>query len=167
VNAHYCVFLWLSVLEGQLWNGLCVKEFPEVRRFDELLETDVMRDSEAAGSSGSSFRQNLEREDRIYRNLFYELKCEPLFEKSCIKEAVCASSTDNYPQESIFQTLYARPRYSDEQTPSYWSSTGEIDINVPETLTYNLVSSLCVVHEVHIQPFQGMVMNLALTCTSL
>jgi hypothetical protein len=29
------------------------------------------------------------------------------------------------------------------------------------------VSSLCVVHEVHIQPFQGMVMNLALTCTSL
>jgi len=143
------------VLEGQLWNGLCVKEFPEVRRFDELVETDVMRDSEAAGSSGSSFRQNLEREDRIYRNLFYELKCEPLLEKSCIKEAVCASSTDNYPQESIFQTLYARPRYSDEQTPSYWSSTGERDINVPETLTYNLVSSLCVVHEVHIQPFQA------------
>ncbi|CAM6019738.1 unnamed protein product [Sphagnum balticum] len=143
------------VLEGQLWKGLCIKEFPEVMRFDELMETDAMQNNEAAGSSGSSFRQILLREDRIYRNLFCELKCEPLLEASCIKEAVGASSTDNYPQESIFQTLYPRPRYSDEQTPSYWSSTGERDINVPETLTYNLTSTLCVVHEVHIQPFQA------------
>jgi hypothetical protein len=160
------VVVWVSVLEGQLWKGLCIKEFPEVMRFDELMETDAMQNNEAAGSSGSSFRHILLREDRIYRNLFCELKCEPLLEASCIKEAVGASSTDNYPQESIFQTLYPRPRYSDEQTPSYWSSTGERDINVPETLTYNLTSTLCVVHEVHIQPFQGMlVMNLSSTHT--
>ena len=160
-HGHYMTLIvcfWVgTVLEGQLWKGLCTKEFPEVMRFEEVIETDLTRDSQAAGSSGSSFRQNLEREERIFRHLFRELKTEPIMDRSCIWEALSASSTDNYPEESIFQTLYPRPRHSDvDQTPSYWSSTGERNINVSETLTYNLVSRLCVVHEVQIRPFQGM-----------
>lgn len=161
VQHRHCMTLivcvWVgTVLEGQLWKGLCTKEFPEVTRFEDVIETDLTRDSQAAGSSGSSFRQNLEREERIFRHLFRELKTEPMIDRSCIREALTASSTDNYPEESIFQTLYPRPRYSDEQTPSYWSSTGQRNPNVSETLTYNLVSRLCVVHEVRIRPFQGM-----------
>ncbi|KAG0569436.1 hypothetical protein M758_6G086500 [Ceratodon purpureus] len=143
------------VLEGQLWKGLCLKEFPEVKTFEEVAEIDLTRDAQAAGSSGSSFRQNLEREERIYRHLLRELRHEPAIEKSCIRDAVVASSTDNYPEESIVQTLYPRPRYSDDITPSYWSSTGQRDVNCPETLTYNLMSNLCVVHEVRIRPFQA------------
>jgi hypothetical protein len=134
-----------------------LKEFPEVKIFEEVDEIDLTRGVQAAGSSGSSFRQNLEREERVYRHLFRELRHEPILEKSCIREAVVASSTDNYPEESIVQTLYPRPRYPDEQTPSYWSSTGQRDVNYPETLTYYLMSNLCVVHEFRIRPFQGIV----------
>ena len=126
-----------------------------MKTFEEVAEIDLTRDAQAAGSSGSSFRQNLEREERIYRHLLRELRHEPAIEKSCIRDAVVASSTDNYPEESIVQTLYPRPRYSDDITPSYWSSTGQRDVNCPETLTYNLMSNLCVVHEVRIRPFQG------------
>lgn len=129
-----------------------------MKSFEEVDETDLTRDVQAAGSSGSSFRQNLEREERIYRHLFRELRHEPMMDKNCIRDAVVASSTDNYPEESIVQTLYPRPRYSDERTPSYWSSTGQRDVNCPETLTYNLMSNLCVVHEVRIRPFQGIVL---------
>jgi hypothetical protein len=155
-NASSVSRLWRRiVLEAQLWKRLCLKEFPEVKLFQEVRETNLTRDQQAAGSSGSSFKQNLEREERIYRLLFQELKDEHTIDKSCIREAVSASSTDNYPEESIVQTLYPRPRYSDEQSPSYWSSTGQRDVNCPETLTYNLVSPLCVVHEVCIRPFQA------------
>ena len=142
-----------TVMEGQLWKGLCLQEFPEVRTFQEVIETDLTRDVKAAGSSGSSFRQNIEREERIYRHLLRELFREPMLDRSCIEEAIGASSTDNYPDESIVRTLHPRPRYSDG--PSYWSSTGQRDNSVPETLTYKLVSQLCVVHEVRIRPFQG------------
>ena len=142
-----------TVMEGQLWKGLCFQEFPEVRTFQEVVETDLSRDVKAAGSSGSSFRQNIEREERIYRHLLRELFREPMLDRSCIGEAIGASSTDNYPDESIVRTLHPRPRYPDG--PSYWSSTGQRDNSVPETLTYKLVSQLCVVHEVRIRPFQG------------
>lgn len=152
------------VLEGRLWKGLCLKEFPEVKLFEEVaefVELDQPRDLYGAGSSGSSFNANLERDERIYRYLFRELRNEPMSDKTCIREAVSASSTDNNPEESIVQTLYPRPRYSDEQTPSYWSSTGQRDVNCPETLTYNLLSQLCVVHEVRIRPFQAFFPNRA------
>lgn len=147
---------WRSfVREGQLWKGLCLKEFPEVRTFEEDIEEDQSKDLPPAGSCGSSVKPNLERKERIYRDLFRELRNKPMDNKSCIREAVSASSTDNYPEESIVQTLHPRPRYHDEQTPSYWSSTGQRDVNHPETLTYNLVSQLCVVHEVRIRPFKA------------
>ena len=145
-----------TVVEGQLWKGLCLQECPEVRMFQEVVETDLARDVKEAGSSGSSFRQNIESEERIYRHLLRELVHEPMLDRSCIGEAIGASSTDNYPGESIIHTLHPYPEYSDDaQTSSYWSSTGQRDNSVPETLTYKLVSQLCVVHEVRIRPYQG------------
>jgi hypothetical protein len=147
-----------TVMEGQLWKGLCLQEFPEVRTFEEVVETDLSRDvKEAAGSSsGSSFRHNIESEERIYRHLLRELIHEPMLDRSCIGEAIGASSTDHDPEESIIHTLHPYPAYADDdQTPSYWSSTGQLDVSVPETLTYKLVSQLCVVHEVRIRPYQG------------
>lgn len=133
-----------------------------MRTFEEDIEEDQSKDLPPAGSCGSSVKPNLERKERIYRDLFRELRNKPMDNKSCIREAVSASSTDNYPEESIVQTLHPRPRYHDEQTPSYWSSTGQRDVNHPETLTYNLVSQLCVVHEVRIRPFKGIVKSVYL-----
>ena len=85
----------------------------------------------------------------LYAMFRSALQSSPI-EGSCILEPLHASSTDNLPQESIVQTLY----YEDEFN-SYWSSTGQSDTNIPETLTYRLISDVSVVHEVKIQPFRG------------
>ncbi|CAI5483179.1 unnamed protein product [Closterium sp. Yama58-4] len=69
--------------------------------------------------------------------------------------AVCASSTDNYPEEGIEKTLQAEARWPDHGTPSYWSSKGRADPLVPETLTYQLSAPLCLVREFHVRPFQA------------
>ncbi|CAA6673631.1 unnamed protein product [Spirodela intermedia] len=68
-------------------------------------------------------------------------------------EPVGASSTDNYPDESIDNTLEPSDRM--DAIPSYWSSGGSRDPDAPETLTYKLSSRLCVVHEIKLRPFQA------------
>ena len=72
---------------------------------------------------------------------------------NCIAKTVGASSTDNFPQESIDNTLEPRDVISGRY--SYWSSNGQSNPNVPETLTYELVSQICVITEINIQPFEG------------
>ncbi|GMP70148.1 hypothetical protein CsSME_00029120 [Camellia sinensis var. sinensis] len=73
--------------------------------------------------------------------------------KDCLSEAIFASSTDNYPEESIQNTLEPSDRV--EQRASYWSSEGESDPTVPEILDYKLISKLCLITEIHVQPFQA------------
>ncbi|XP_027152522.1 F-box protein At4g00755-like [Coffea eugenioides] len=92
----------------------------------------------------------LKRDHKVYAFLAQGIASFP--RKECLSEALGASSTDNYPDESIQNT----PEPSDRigQRPSYWSSKGEIDSAVPETLTYKLMAKLCVITEIHIQPFQ-------------
>lgn len=89
----------------------------------------------------------LKRNHRIYSFLAKGLS--PVIRKDCISVAISATSTDNYPTESIQNTLQAI------EEGAYWSSDGESDPSVPETLLYKLVSKLCVVTEIHVQPFQG------------
>ncbi|XP_027158008.1 F-box protein At4g00755-like [Coffea eugenioides] len=92
----------------------------------------------------------LKRDHKVYAFLAQGIASFP--RKECLSEALGASSTDNYPDESIQNT----PEPSDRigQRPSYWSSKGEIDSAVTETLTYKLMAKLCVITEIHIQPFQ-------------
>ncbi|XP_024403243.1 F-box protein At4g00755 isoform X1 [Physcomitrium patens] len=137
-------------MDLQSWKECCLDEFPEVKSFEKFIMTKSSPDTQVDGSS-----EILDMEERKYRHLLRELKREPLIERSCIREAVKASSTDNYPEESIDQTLYTEGVLSDQQTPSYWSSSGQGDVNWPETLTYNLVSDLCVIYEVRIHPFRA------------
>nr|XP_018681596.1 PREDICTED: F-box protein At4g00755-like isoform X2 [Musa acuminata subsp. malaccensis] len=73
--------------------------------------------------------------------------------RDCIHRAVCASSTDNYPDESIENTLESSDLV--DQRPSYWSSGGQYDPGVSESLTYRLTANLCVVREIKIQPFKA------------
>ena len=94
----------------------------------------------------------LRRIHRIYSFLAHGLS--PFIRNDCISVAISASSTDYYPSERIQNTLEARDRF-ENGTSSYWSSRGESDPSVPETLLYKLSTRLCLVTEIHVQPFQG------------
>lgn len=70
-----------------------------------------------------------------------------------VMRCVGASSTDNFPDETIENTLV--PHDMVNFRPSYWSSGGEDDPDVPESLTYTLASDLCVIEEIRIRPFEA------------
>jgi len=117
-----------------------------------VMEEDKMRSSGGPSSSKDLAWTNLNMEHRVYGKLAHELIGSPVG-KSCIQEPICASSTDNDPDESIIYTL--NPRDREEGRPSYWSSKGESSRDASETLTYRLLKNLSVVHEVKLRPFQA------------
>ncbi|KAH9328550.1 hypothetical protein KI387_000658, partial [Taxus chinensis] len=139
-------------IESQCSRDLCIKLFPEVSRFACAIEIGQQVNSQGGSLSKDTEWQNPERENRIYTQLARDLMAPPI-ESSCIQQPISASSTDNYPDESIMYTLDPQPIEDDR--PSYWSSEGESNPDVPETLTYRLTSRLCVVHEVKIRPFKA------------
>ncbi|KAF5952953.1 hypothetical protein HYC85_010897 [Camellia sinensis] len=102
------------------------------------------RKSVGIESSNSAESKALLREHRAYGFLARALKT--FTPTDCIAEAVSASSTDNYPEESIRNTLNPRDRVL--RRASYWSSKGQKDPAVPETLIYKLISNLCVITEI-------------------
>eukprot|EP01018_Ginkgo_biloba_P018027 Gb_39376 [translate_table: standard] len=140
------------VVESGCSKELCIRMFPEVSRFDCVIEMGKPMHSEGASSSKGIEWKNLEREHRVYTQLARNLMAPPA-DKGCIQQPISASSTDNFPDESIMYTLDPRPIEDDR--PSYWSSEGKGNTEVPETLTYKLSSKLCMVHEVRIRPFQA------------
>ncbi|MBA0773685.1 hypothetical protein Gotri_008942 [Gossypium trilobum] len=93
----------------------------------------------------------LRKNHRIYTLLARAFN--PFVRKDCISEAVIASSTDNYPEESIHNTLEPFDRI--DTRASYWSSEGQNNPAVPETLLYKLMTKMCIVTEIHVQPFQA------------
>lgn len=118
----------------------------------DAIEADSLPETKAAGSSTDKEWRSLEREHTVYSYLSRFL-VSPMPRKNCIEKAVCASSTDRYPYEIIENTLVAGD--TEDWMISYWSSKGEVDPQVPETLTYKLDSSLCVVDEIKINPFKA------------
>nr|CAB3473118.1 unnamed protein product [Digitaria exilis] len=71
---------------------------------------------------------------------------------NCILDCIGASSTDRFLAERMENTL--DPREMVDYRPSYWSSGGQNDPDVPESLTYRLHSDLCIVDEIRIRPYQ-------------
>nr|ABF93656.1 F-box family protein, putative, expressed [Oryza sativa Japonica Group] len=71
----------------------------------------------------------------------------------CILQCIGASSTDNFPDETIENTLIPHDRV--KHRPSYWSSGGHDDPDTPETLTYRLNCDMCIVDEIKLQPFKA------------
>ncbi|KAG2331094.1 hypothetical protein Bca52824_002274 [Brassica carinata] len=140
------------VIKQSLSKNLCLKLFHQLTSVDRIIET-----SNEAGSSSSILMDDdddtrvLEREHRVYALLAKGCTSSPI--RSCIADAIVASTTDNLPEESIFNTLDARGRIG--YTPSYWSSTGHHNTSVPETLLYKLKGDLCVVTELSIQPLRA------------
>ncbi|XP_043688064.1 F-box protein At4g00755 isoform X2 [Telopea speciosissima] len=139
------------VIANGFCKNLCLRMFSEISRVAHVIEVKNMTEPLEVGSYSSLEWQNLKRDHRVYAHLAHNSK--NFRTKDCILDAISASSTDNYPEESIDNTLEPSDRV--ERRPSYWSSKGEKNPAVPETLTYRLVSRLCVITEISIQPFQA------------
>lgn len=139
------------VVANGLSKQLCIRMFPELSSVISVVEMNNRIDSEHYRLNGSLEWPRLEKEHRVYAFLARGLTS--FMRRDCILEAIVASSTDNYPQESIHHTLEQGDRV--DQRASYWSSEGEVDPAVPETLVYKLIANLCVITEIHIHPFQA------------
>lgn len=108
------------------------------------------------GCSSSYDWASLEKKNRLY-SLLCHLISSPEGKTDCIDLGIFASSTDDEPFESIQNTLVSNEIVGG--LPSYWSSSGQNDTAVPETLTYSLISDFCVVDEIKIQPFKGFLLH--------
>ncbi|XP_061374531.1 F-box protein At4g00755-like isoform X2 [Gastrolobium bilobum] len=139
------------VIENGLCKQLCLKKFPEFTGVAHVIEVDNMIEPVSNVLGSSMNWECLERNHNVYAFLASGLT--PSMKKNCISKAISASSTDNYPEESVLNTL--EPRERTDYRASYWSSEGENDPSVPETLVYKLISKICLVTEIHVQPFQA------------
>lgn len=127
--------------------------FPQLSRVACVVELNQhgVKEHMEAGSSSSMEWLALQKDHRVYAHLARSFTSSVAMD--CIGRTVGASSTDNFPQESIDNTLEPRDHVAGRF--SYWSSNGQSNPNVPETLTYELASQICVITEINIQPFQG------------
>ncbi|XP_022757208.1 F-box protein At4g00755-like [Durio zibethinus] len=140
------------VITNGLCKHLCLRMFPQLSRVDHVNELGVTLNGHAeAGSSNFMEWEALEREHRVYASLARGFLSFAI--RECISEAIIASSTDNHPDESIDNTLDPGDRVRGRA--SYWSSSGQSNPAVPETLTYKLNADLCVITEINIKPFQA------------
>ncbi|GKD77151.1 F-box protein-like protein isoform X1, partial [Tanacetum coccineum] len=139
------------VVANGLSKQLCIRVFPEVSSIAHVIEVNDMIEPLQIRHETSPDWSRLEREHKVYAFLARGLTS--FMRKDCILEAIVASSTDNYPQESIHHTLEPGDRI--DQRASYWSSEGDFNPQAPETLVYKLIANLCVITEIHIHPFQA------------
>ncbi|KAF7852379.1 hypothetical protein BT93_L0927 [Corymbia citriodora subsp. variegata] len=139
------------VIASDLCKMLCLRLFPEVSTVTHVVEATNMIEPLKVRSCTSLEWEQCKRNHKVYAFLARGLTS--VVGKNCIAEAISASSTDNYPEESIRNTLEPRDRV--EHRASYWSSKGESDPKFSESLVYKLNAKLCIVTEIHIQPFQA------------
>ncbi|XP_021613321.1 F-box protein At4g00755 isoform X2 [Manihot esculenta] len=140
------------VIVNGLCKQLCLRRFPCLHRVDHVIEPNCgMKNPSEDGCSKSVEWETLEREHRVYA--FLARGCTSFALRECIADAISASSTDNYPEESIHNTLEPRDRVA--WGASYWSSKGQSDSASCEMLTYKLVADICVINEISIRPFQA------------
>ncbi|XP_044492463.1 F-box protein At4g00755-like isoform X2 [Mangifera indica] len=137
-------------------NGLCkrlwLRMFPQLSKVDHVVEPNSSLKEPAEGASENfAEAQTLESENRVYTFLARAITSFPI--RGLMLEPIYASSTDNYPEESIHNTLEPRDRVG--RRASYWSSEGHSNPAVPETLIYKLAGDLCVIYEINIQPFEA------------
>lgn len=141
------------MVQNALCRELFLKKFPELSSVALGFErNDAIEPVKVSGFSLRDEWNYLKRKHRLFSFLAHGLST--VISKKCILYSIRASSTDNDPEESIQNTLEVRDRI--RSRASYWSSKGESDPAAPETLLYKLVANLCVVTEIHIQPFQGL-----------
>ncbi|KAF8026578.1 hypothetical protein BT93_F3157 [Corymbia citriodora subsp. variegata] len=138
------------VVSNGLSKQLCLKMFPQLSGVDHVTESCSFKSDAETGSSNTKEWDVLEREHRVYG--FLSHCSRSIADRECILDAISASSTDDFEEEGFNNTLEKRDRVG--RAASYWSSKGQNNPAVPETLIYKLVGDLCVITEIDIQPFQ-------------
>ncbi|GKU88266.1 hypothetical protein SLEP1_g2548 [Rubroshorea leprosula] len=138
-------------IDDRLAKNLCLSKFPQLSRVDHVVEhCCIARNPWVEGGSSNMEWETLKKEHRVYA--FLARGCKSSAESEhCISEPIEASSTHLHPLEAIENTL----EEFNGVPWSYWSSEGQINPAVPETLTYKLVADLCVITEIRIKPFQA------------
>uniref|UniRef100_A0A7N0T475 F-box protein n=1 Tax=Kalanchoe fedtschenkoi TaxID=63787 RepID=A0A7N0T475_KALFE len=152
VRASLVSHAWQDfVIDRGLGKQLGLKKYPQLSCIARVAMVNGKEMPSDVGSSSSMEWERRKRDQIVYTSLAHLLDLATKW--SCIVEAISASSTDNHPEESIDNTLIQSDRV--EQRASYWSSKGQSNPDVPERLIYKLKSSLCLINEVYIQPFQA------------
>ncbi|KAL2892297.1 hypothetical protein RDABS01_008206 [Bienertia sinuspersici] len=149
------------VIANGICKHLCLRLFPQLSGIITRV-VDTSNKQEKCGDAGSSRAaemEHLKKEHRAFVSLARGLTTSEVGE--CLSDAISASSTDNYPEEGVHNTLESRDRIG--RRASYWSSSGQSNPEVPERLTYKLISDFCIITEVNVQPFQGSLL-LFFTC---
>ncbi|KAL9234436.1 hypothetical protein vseg_009308 [Gypsophila vaccaria] len=147
---------WLdSVIENGICKLLCLRLFPQLSGIAHIVDLNTTRQQNCseAGCSRSDGLEQLKKEHRVFSSLAQRLSSSEVGE--CIAGALLATSTDNYPEESVSNTLEPWDQIGYGASSSYWSSSGTYDPEVPEMLTYELISDFCVITEINVQPFQA------------
>ncbi|KAJ1694776.1 hypothetical protein LUZ63_011474 [Rhynchospora breviuscula] len=143
------------VISNEFGKMMCMKLCPEISNFThiELPNRDILCPLQEASSSTSMEWQIQERAHIVYTYCAHRILIGHS-DKDCVMSSIGASSTDNFPEEGIENTL--EPYYSVDLGPSYWSSAGQADPNVQESLVYRLESDLYFVNEIRIRPFKAL-----------
>ncbi|EMS46281.1 hypothetical protein TRIUR3_04895 [Triticum urartu] len=144
------------VIDNQFSKLQCLRACPEVSTFTQVdvttttSRTLARRDQDTATSADDK----LHRDHRVYMHLSHGL-LTPYKPRDCIIHCIGASSTDNFPDETIENTLESVD-HLESNRPSYWSSGGQRDPATAECLIYRLQADLCLIQEIKLQPFKGL-----------
>lgn len=142
------------VITNGLAKKLCLKYFPQLANIVGVIkESKESIDSVEEEMNDAMEWKILERDHRAYASLHQALTKSNVSPKDCISNAISASSTDNYPDESVVNTLNPRDRFI--RRASYWSSKGQSNPAASETLIYKLRDGIWVITEIDIQPFEA------------
>uniref|UniRef100_A0A8R7RCY0 F-box domain-containing protein n=1 Tax=Triticum urartu TaxID=4572 RepID=A0A8R7RCY0_TRIUA len=143
------------VIDNQFSKLQCLRACPEVSTFTQVdvttttSRTLARRDQDTATSADDK----LHRDHRVYMHLSHGL-LTPYKPRDCIIHCIGASSTDNFPDETIENTLESVD-HLESNRPSYWSSGGQRDPATAECLIYRLQADLCLIQEIKLQPFKA------------
>ncbi|CAN6290908.1 unnamed protein product [Urochloa humidicola] len=136
------------VIDNEFCKTLCRQICPELATFTRAV---VVTRSPPRASESS--RDAESRDHAVYSYLGGALTSAAKPSVDCIFRCIGASSTDNFPEETIDNTLEPLDRV--RQRASYWSSGGHDDPDAPESLIYRLNSDLCIIDEFRVQPFRA------------
>ncbi|KAL6638322.1 hypothetical protein ACP70R_025894 [Stipagrostis hirtigluma subsp. patula] len=140
------------VVANRFGKALCLRACPDASTFTRIHLVTTPAPPTATSTACRINQDAADAEHAVYLRLAHALLSPPNAD-ICALRCVAASSTDNFPQETIDNTL--EPFDYIEMTPYYWSSGGQSDPAVPESLVYMLQSHLCLIHEINIQPFKA------------
>ncbi|KAK4484584.1 hypothetical protein RD792_007168, partial [Penstemon davidsonii] len=127
------------VIENGVAKKLCLKTFSGC--------------SNILGTVNENKRKNcdnsLETDHEVYAALLYGFQESEIYIPSGIEKGIRASSTYNYLSQSIAKTIdssfFPRPGKG-------WSSNGQSNAHVPETLTYKLCRGVWAINEFYVRP---------------